>query len=188
LLARVRAREQSAWDRLVHLYTPLVCHWCQRAGLQPADVQDVGQEVFKAVWRSIETFRRDRPSDSFRGWLRTITRSKIADFYRHQQAQAVAAGGSDAMTRAYEVPAPGWDESDTETDHAETSWLYQRAVELIRAVFTEKTWLAFQAYVLEGQTPAEVAARLEISVASVYTAKSRVLKRLHDEFDELLDP
>lgn len=184
---RVRARDQTAWDRLVHLYTPLVCHWCQRAGLQSADVQDVGQEVFKAVWRTIQTFRRDHPGDSFRGWLRTITRSKVADFYRRQHAQAAAFGGSDIRTQAYEMPAP-WDESDAAADQAETSLLYQRAVQLIRTVFAEKTWLAFQAYVLEGQTPAEVAAKLQIRVAAVYTAKSRVLKRLHDEFADLLDP
>jgi RNA polymerase sigma-70 factor (ECF subfamily) len=185
---RVRAHDKAAWDRLVHLYTPLVCHWCQRAGLQPADVQDVGQEVFKAVWRTIQTFRRDHPGDSFRGWLRTITRSKIADFYRRQHAQAAAVGGSEALTQAYEVPQPRWDDSDGEPDQAEASLLYQRAVELIRAAFSEKTWLAFQAYVLEGRPPAEVAAALEMSVAAVYTAKSRVLKRLHDEFAEILDP
>lgn len=188
LLVRVRAHDQAAWDRLVHLYTPLVCHWCQRAGLQSSDVQDVGQEVFKAVWRTIQTFRRHHPGDSFRGWLRTITRSKIADFYRRQQVQVAAPGGSDALTLAYEVPAPPREDSEAETDQAEASLIYQRAVELIRTSFAEKTWLAFQAYVLEGQTPAEVAAMLEISIAAVYTAKSRVLKRLHDEFAELLDP
>jgi RNA polymerase sigma-70 factor (ECF subfamily) len=188
LLVRVQARDRAAWDRLVHLYTPLVCHWCQRADLQPADVQDVGQEVFKAVWRTIQDFRRDQPSDTFRGWLRTITRNKIVDFHRRQRAQAAAAGGSDALTLAYKVPDPQWNDADEETDHAEASLLYQRAMELIRTTFTEKTWLAFQEYVLEGQAPAEVAAMLEMNVGAVYSAKSRVLKRLHDEFAELLDP
>ena len=185
---RVQAHDRAAWDRLVHLYTPLVCHWCQRARLQPADVQDVGQEVFKAVWRSIQTYHRDHPSDTFRGWLRTITRNKVADFYRRQRAEAAAPGGSDALTIAYRMPAPQWDDGDTEADHAEASLVYQRAMELIRTTFTEKTWLAFQAYVLEGQTPAEVATMLEMNVGAVYSAKSRVLKRLHDEFAELLDP
>ncbi|HZV04311.1 MAG TPA: sigma-70 family RNA polymerase sigma factor [Gemmataceae bacterium] len=188
LLVRVQARDQAAWYRLVHLYTPLVCHWCQRTGLQPADVEDVGQEVFKAVWRTIQGFRRNQASDTFRGWLRTITRSKIVDFYRRQRAQAAAAGGSDALTLVCEVPDPQWKDTDEEADQAEASLLYQRAMELIRTTVSEKTWLAFQAYVLEGQDPAEVAATLDMNVGAVYSAKSRVLKRLHDEFEDLLDP
>src|SRR5262249_2315434 len=79
VLARVRAHDETAWGRLVSLYGPLVYGWCLRAGLQAADAADVGQEVFAAVARNIPSFRRDRPGDSFRGWLYVITRSKISD-------------------------------------------------------------------------------------------------------------
>src|SRR5438094_6344454 len=66
LLARVKARQEAAWERLVALYGPLVYSWCLRAGLQPADAADVGQDVFTAVLRNIASFRRDRPGDTFR--------------------------------------------------------------------------------------------------------------------------
>ncbi|MDA1232942.1 MAG: sigma factor [Planctomycetota bacterium] len=69
LLARVRAQEESAWDRLVHIYTPLVRRWCRKWSLQPDDVADISQEVFSGVARGIDGFRRDNPGDSFRGWL-----------------------------------------------------------------------------------------------------------------------
>ena len=187
LLVRVRAREPMAWERLVHLYTPLVCRWCQEKRLQPADVQDVGQEVFQAVWRSIETFRRERPTDTFRGWLRAITHNKIVDFYRRRQAAETPVGGSDALTLAQEVVDSAPVDPDAEADNAEVSLLYRRAVGLIRAEFQEKTWLAFQALAVEDRSPREVAAELGMSVGAVYSAKSRVLKRLHDEFADLLD-
>jgi RNA polymerase sigma-70 factor (ECF subfamily) len=187
LLVRVRARETTAWERLVHLYTPLVCRWCQAERLQPADVQDVGQEVFQAVWRSIDTFRRERPTDTFRGWLRTITRNKIVDFYRRRQAAETPVGGSDALTLAQEVVDSAPIDTDAEVDNAEASLLYRRAVGLIRTEFQEKTWRAFQALALEDRSPREVAAELGMSVGAVYSAKSRVLKRLHDEFADLLD-
>jgi len=29
LLVRLNEHEEAAWDRLVELYTPLVCHWCR---------------------------------------------------------------------------------------------------------------------------------------------------------------
>src|SRR5436853_6854235 len=77
LLQKVRGRDQQAWNQLVDLYGPMVYDWCLRAGLQPADAADVGQDVFMPVARAIGEFRRDRPGDSFRGWLYTITRRKI---------------------------------------------------------------------------------------------------------------
>jgi RNA polymerase sigma-70 factor (ECF subfamily) len=187
LLVRVQARETTAWERLVHLYTPLVCHWCQRAGLQPADVQDVGQEVFQTVWQHIETFRRERPVDTFRGWLRTITRHKIVDFHRRRLAAETPVGGSDALTLAQQVVDPDSVDADPETDTAESALLYRRAVDLIRAEFQEKTWRAFQAVAVEGRAPREVAAELGMSVGAVYSARSHIRKRLHDEFADLLD-
>ena len=33
LLGRARANEPGAWERLVHLYTPLVRYWCACAGV-----------------------------------------------------------------------------------------------------------------------------------------------------------
>src|SRR5438128_2738587 len=104
LLARVQAQEQAAWNRLVHLYSPLVFRWGRRAGLQEADALDVGQEVFQAVWRTVHKFHRDRPGATFRGWLRTITGSKVADFYRRRQHQPPAPGGSNAETLAQQLP------------------------------------------------------------------------------------
>jgi Transposase IS66 family len=41
----------------------------------------VRQEVFQTVARGIAGFRRDRPGDSFRGWLYTSTRSRLLDHY-----------------------------------------------------------------------------------------------------------
>src|SRR5438132_5611065 len=72
LLERVKADDPTAWERLVTLYAPLVFHWCRRWHLQDQDIADICQEVFQAVVAHIETFRKERQSDTFRGWLRTI--------------------------------------------------------------------------------------------------------------------
>src|SRR5262249_43802230 len=83
LLDWVRKQDPAAWRRLVNLYSPLVMNWCRRRyGLQSADAEDVGQEVFRAVAEKIRDFRRDRPGDSFRAWLRRITHSKAIDELR----------------------------------------------------------------------------------------------------------
>jgi RNA polymerase sigma-70 factor (ECF subfamily) len=62
LLDRVKADDQQAWQRLVGLYTPLVCHWCARWQVSGADADDVVQEVFVAVAAGIERFQRPGPA------------------------------------------------------------------------------------------------------------------------------
>src|SRR5437764_1344254 len=97
LLLRLKRDEQPAWERLVKLYTPLVYRWCRQHGVQAADAADVGQEVFQAVARRIHDFRRERPGDSFRGWLRTITRNKVRDYYRSHPSELAAVGGEGGL-------------------------------------------------------------------------------------------
>src|SRR5207249_1709645 len=96
LLQRVQANEPAAWDRLVSLYGPLVCHWCRRMGLPAQEIADVFQEVFQAVAAHLNRFHRDRPADTFRGWLRTITKNKVRDHYRRRRHEPQAAGGTEA--------------------------------------------------------------------------------------------
>ena len=100
----MKAHDQDAWQRLVKLYGPLVYQACRRAGLQPTDASGVFQEVFQAVAMHIAGFRRDRPGDTFRGWLLTITQNKIRDHFRRLGTQPEAIGGTDAHRRLLELP------------------------------------------------------------------------------------
>jgi DNA-directed RNA polymerase specialized sigma24 family protein len=60
----------------------------------------------------------------------------------------------------------------------------QRVVEVVRAEFEPRTWDAFWRIVVEGQSPAEVAQALGLSLPAVYQAKSRVLRRLRREWKD----
>jgi RNA polymerase sigma-70 factor (ECF subfamily) len=188
LVSRLQADEADAWDRLVRLYAPLVYHWCRKQGLAERDVADVLQEVFQAVAAHIGGFRRDRPGDTFRGWLRTITRSKVCDHFRRQGREPAAAGGTAAFHRLAQFPDETVDEDaeGTTPDDADRE-LLRRALELIRADFTERTWRAFWLVAVDGRTPAEAAAELSMSAGAVRVAKSRVLQRLRQELGDLAD-
>jgi RNA polymerase sigma-70 factor (ECF subfamily) len=187
LLERLRCQDDPAWTRLVALYGPTVLGWCRHAGLSADDAEDVHQEVFRTVARSIGEFRRDRPGDSFRGWLWTVTRRKVIDHQRQRAGQVEAAGGSTALARLAQVPEVG-DLSETDRGglSAEAAAVYQRALALIRDGFSESTWRAFWAVAVEGRPAADVAGTLGMSVGAVYIAKSRVLARLREEFADLL--
>ena len=185
LLVRVKARDQAAWGRLVQLYTPLVLNWCRRHGLQKADAADVSQEVFRTLAASIADYQHDRHGDSFRGWLFMVTRSRMIDFQRREARAPVGQGGSTAQALIAGV-AESPDESSV-TDDQDNLILVRRAIDLVLEKSKEKNRQAFLRVVVSGDHPADVANDLGMSVNAVYLAKSHILRRLRDEFGDLID-
>ncbi len=181
LLERVRASDPEAWRRLVELYRPLVLFWCQRGGVPGSDREDVAQEVFAAAAGSMPEFHRDRPGDTFRGWLRGITRHRILLYFRNNQGRPRAQGGPDVLGGVVDpLPGPGDDEEP------EMGQLYRRALDLVRGQFEERTWQAFWLRVIDGRPAEVVATELGMTLAGVRQAKSRVLRRLKEEVGDLL--
>jgi RNA polymerase sigma-70 factor (ECF subfamily) len=187
LLEKARSGSDSAaWERLVSLYDPLVRRWCRQAGLQKADVDNVCQEVFTAVSRSLDTFERTPEQGTFRGWLRRITQNKLRDHWQQEGKGMGAVGGSDALEQMRQLPSPEADPSGAGAAE-ETGILYRRALELISRDFGERTWKAFWRVVIDGQRPRDVAGELNMTPNAVSSAKARVLARLRQEFAGLLE-
>jgi RNA polymerase sigma-70 factor (ECF subfamily) len=182
LLDRARARDERAWQTLVELYAPLVTSWCARQGVDGPDAEDIRQQVFQSVALNFDNFRRDRPEDTFRGWLRVITRNKVLDHFRRRDAQPEARGGTDAHRALQQVAARELPE-DSEED---LGALYHRALELVRCEFESQTWTAFWKVAIEGRATADVASELSMSPAAVRKAKSRVVLRLRQEIGDLI--
>jgi RNA polymerase sigma-70 factor (ECF subfamily) len=84
---------------------------------------------------------------------------------------------------------PIWDlpDPDRRTDAEEARQVYLRACEIVRERFETRTWQAFWQATIEEIDVEDVAANLQMSVNAVRLAKSRVLKRLRQEFAGLLD-
>jgi RNA polymerase sigma-70 factor (ECF subfamily) len=187
LLARAKARDPQAWDRLVRLYGPIVYHWARRWGLQAHDSADIVQDVFRAVLTGLETFRREQPQQSFRAWLATITRNKLRDRFRLRQRSPQTAGESDARA-ALEQHAEPADNLDPQAAWSELqAGLWRRALDLVRAEFEPRTWDAFWRVTVEGRSTADVAEELSLSRPAVRQAKYRVLKRLRTELEGLIE-
>jgi RNA polymerase sigma-70 factor, ECF subfamily len=180
-LRRLRDQDQDAWRRLVATFIPLVYSWCLRAGLQSDDSADVVQEVFRTVAARLTDFQRERPGDSFRAWLKAITRNKLGDYFRRQKTEFRAHGGSDALDTLLQVPQIDDAEDESPEDF---SGLCHRALANLKVEFQETTWQAFWRVVIEDRPPADVAAELGLTMNAVYLAKSRILRRLREELGE----
>lgn len=185
LLEGIRFQNAEAWKRLTYLYSPLIDHWYRSWGVRASDVDDLRQEVFQAVATGVAGFRRDRPGDTFRGWLRVIARRKFVDHCRRSQNHPSAPGGSSAQRLLQQLPEP--EESPDDDPPEEVTQLHHRALQMIRSQFEERTWQAFWRCAVEGQMAPDVAKELGMTPVAVRKAKSRVLHRLKQELGDVLD-
>jgi RNA polymerase sigma-70 factor (ECF subfamily) len=140
--------------------------------------------VFQVAAGRIGDFRRDRPGDTFRGWLRGITRWKARDHHRDAGNEPAAVGGSTAMVRLQDL-ADELSADDEEDPPSEIAGLLRRALELVRAEFEPTTWRAFLLTAVDNRPAPEAALELGLSPAAIRQAKSRVLRRIRQELGDL---
>lgn len=187
MLDQVKSKDAGAWERLVHLFTPLVYRWCRQAGLQEADAADVGQEVFKAVLRGVDHFHHDQQGDTMRGWLRTITANKMRDFWRRDGQQARGMGGQDSQRKIQAFTEDEVLRNDEDSLRDDKLLVYRRAVDMILATYDEQTRQVFISLVVDGHKAVEVARETGLTVNVVYLIKSRILRRLREEYAGLVE-
>ena len=174
LLERLRqSDDREAWYRFAGLYTPLLLSWARQRGLSETDAADLVQDVLLVVYRELPTFRYD-PSRRFRGWLRTIAINKANEFYRRRS-------GGDGLTcqLPQDALATPDDEAFWENEYRER--LLAQALQVSREAFKELSWRAATELLMNGRSAREVAEELGMTVAAVYQARCRVLRRLRRE-------
>ena len=181
LLERLRnPGEADAWRRFVQLYTPLLYYWAQRLGVQGQAVADLVQDVFVVLVQQMPQFQYD-PAKRFRGWLWTILVNKFREKYRRRQLPMEH--GADAAVSELTSADPTDEFDEAEYRH----YLAGRALKLMQAEFAPTVWQACWQLVVDGKPASDVAARLGVSIGTVYSSKCRVLSRLRQELTGLLD-
>ena len=185
LLRQAKANSQTAWEQLVTRYSRRIYRWCRQAGLQPTDAADVSQEVLHAVARKLGDFRRDRPGDTFRGWLRRITSNKVNDHCRKQNKTTDKASGGVNQVEflaAPQEPSGTWNTSLVTSDASIVSSFksqrIQTVIKSVRANVSDRDWKLFWRIAVDGQPAADAAKELGITANAARLVKMRVLKRL----------
>jgi RNA polymerase sigma-70 factor, ECF subfamily len=187
LLERLRdPADSDAWRSFHDLYGPWIRHWLVRKGLQEQDADDVFQEVFRVAATELGQFEHSGRPGALRRWLREVLANRLRTFWRQKCSRPGAVGGSEHLAMAEELQDPAsqlsraWDEE------------YRRAVcdRLFVAIeheFEGKTMAAFRSVALEGKRPADVAAELQMTPNAVRIAQSRVLRRMRELGEGILD-
>ena len=133
--------------------------------------------------RKLDRFQKESDSDSFRGWLYTLVRNKRIDWLRKHKNDVDAVGGSQVMLLQQQIPDATWEDSEElEDSEQEDVFLFNQAIQLIRQEFGPRDQKIIESLLCENQDPREVAVQLGISRNTIYIVKSRVMRRLREEF------
>lgn len=187
LLDRLRHEPgETAWRRMVDLYSPLIRGWLRRYALREQDADDLVQDVLAIVVRKMPEFERQPRVGSFRRWLRNITVNCLRDFWRHQRFRPKATGDGEFGRVLDQLEDPDSDLSKL-WDKEHDDEVIRQLMERIRPRFEERTWQAFRRVAIEGTPVDQVASDLGMTANAIFIAKSRVLHQLRQEGEGLLD-
>jgi RNA polymerase sigma-70 factor, ECF subfamily len=112
----------AAWEELVRLHTRRVYSVCYRFTGADSEAQDLTQEVFLRVFRTLKSFRAGE--GSFGVWLNRLTRNLLIDHYRRTKQER--------STDSIEEQLPRIEESTAVTARADGMLAGREASELLQ--------------------------------------------------------
>jgi RNA polymerase sigma-70 factor (ECF subfamily) len=184
LLVRLRDHgNREAWTQFVEVYAPLVYGFVRKRGVQDADAADLTQTVLRQVAIHVGSLEYDPRRGTFRGWLFTIVRNKLRDFF--ERPRLSEGTGDPGIQRLLEARAAIESNDDEQWEREYRQGLLAWAAEQVRPEVQETTWQAFWQTAVDGRSGKEVAEGLGLSIAAVYLAKSRVMARLRAVIHEV---
>jgi len=184
-LMRLRDRsDRISWDVFHERYGELIYRYARAYGASPEDAEDVVQEVELYLLKALDGFEYDAQKGRFRAYLRTAV---VHVMGREATLQARRLGALLDPRKFDYVTAQKQADEDRQWDHEWRMHCLRNALRGLAGEFEAPTIQAFQLYVISGRPAAEVAATLAVGEATVYQAKSRILKALRARLGQL-DP
>ena len=164
LIVQLQQRDEAAFKKLVDEWQDMVYNTTLGIVQNADDADDITQEVFIQVYRSVSSFKGD---SKFSTWLYRITVSKALDHEKKKKrqkrfgfVQRLFGGDGEEQIHAVEFDHPGVQMEKKE-----------RANELFKALkqIPDKQRIAFTLHKLQGQSYQEVA---EIMNTTLYAVES----------------
>lgn len=175
--------QQHAWQEFVDIYDPFLYRFMRRRGLDDSAARDLVQRVMMSVMQSVEKWEPISGGPKFRSWLFAIARNHLINERRRSSKEAQRLGVVQEMSQAamQTMEKLSCDESDFRRE----AILF--AASRIRCQIEPVTWQAFWLTSVEGLDCNEASKQLGIDIGSVYTARSRVLRRVREQMSMMLE-
>lgn len=180
LLSRLRRGDhtEESWREFVDRYGPKIYRWCVHRQLQPADADEVTQNVLVKMAAQLRQFDYDS-TRSFRGWLRTVTENAVKDYAKNVLGKDRGDGGSQVLTRLAGIEATR--DLNERLSEAFDLEIAELALERVCSRVASNRWMAWHLTARGQLAGADVAKQLNMKVASVYTARNQVEKLIREE-------
>jgi RNA polymerase sigma-70 factor (ECF subfamily) len=194
--------DQSSWEDFFATYEKLIFGVALKAGLSQHEAQEVVQETMISVAKKMPAFKYDPAVGSFKSWLLTTTRWRIADQIRQREPLGAPHAVTDPETSldtATHPPADSglsvravWAQPETGDSSLDALWdaeweknLFAAALQKVRRQVDPQKYQVFDFYVNRNWPPEKVATTFGIPVSQVYLAKHRVTEMLAEEVRKL---
>jgi len=165
LVARCLRGDEDAWEELVRIHTRKIYALCFRFTGSRQEAQDLTQEVFLRVFRTMKTFRS--AEGSFTTWLTRVTRNLLVDHYRRTRQERATDSIEEQLPVLEEAGAAASIRPDNAIAGREASELLQAALRRLSPDLREAVILRD----LQEMEYREIAAVLQIPEGTV---KSRI--------------
>ncbi len=187
LIQRLQATiNGESWQEFFNTYWELIYSVARRAGLSDADAQDVVQETILKVHKSLDRFQYNRERGSFKSWLRTVTRSRLAEHFKKQQRQPpIQWSNGDETDTLPSVADPSGPDLEKVWNEEWSRSLIQRALQRLKQQVSLKQYQIFKCHCIDEWSVREVCEALNVNAAQVYMAKKRVGKVFGAELERL---
>lgn len=189
ILRLQNAKDVVAWDEFAGIYGPVVFNVATSRGFQPADAENLVQEVFMAVANSVSSWLQRDDRGSFRAWLLRITRNAAVDMITQKATRSLGVDGSEAQVHLVNLAARSSpSELSGALDLEYERIVFQWASERVRNSVADHTWQAFLLTSIEELSVEEAAARLNTRPGNIYFARSRVMARIRELVQQYQEP
>jgi RNA polymerase sigma factor (sigma-70 family) len=187
LLFRLRDwQDERSWEEFYRLYRRLVYGYSRRAGLSHEEAEEVTNDVFVRVAKTIQEFESNPEKGSFRGWLLNLTRWRVNDKFRGRarNPKAPHGGNSDDRTSTVErIPDPQragelWDQEWKDK-------LLEAAMDRLSRRAQVKHFQVFDLHLRHQWTVLRLSRELGVNAASIYLINHRLAKQLRQEVAKL---
>ena len=186
LLAKVKAGDEISWAEFYAAYKPLILLCGNDCMLTPAESEELVQQVMCEIFQKDIVgkydpdhvpdnviFKYDPAKGRFRHYLRRIIRNQAIKLYRKRDNSVSMDDEAGPPCIAVDTWERNWNEE----------WrkhVLMMALAELRGRVQAETYIAFEMYALHERPVKEVADFLNLSISSVYTAKSRCIATLKE--------
>lgn len=173
--------DHSAFEEFALYYDPFISVILHKMAIKSNDFSDLKQELLLKLWKKLKLFNIDHDKASFRGWLRTVIRNSVFEYFRKKNRDK-----SVELTETLELYC-GTDDNNELDNLIDEEWkkhVIQIALDHIGKLFTGHAVEVFQ-LTMDGVSVQDIAEKFSIRESSVYNLRSRVKDKFQQELKNI---